>query len=174
MAEKATYKIHELSINDALDLGGILAAGGLTGQAGAALSQLGRDEGGAEGAALGALTQLVMGALANRATRDDMRGFLFALWKTTEDEQAAEDDLDIAGRLKPRYVNGEPEKGTVYYRKLKRFHDLPPSALVGLAGAIYESDGFTDFLELLKTELPTSSTEPQTQSNGTTPSSIKT
>lgn len=161
---KQTFKIHELSIDDALDLGGILAAGGLTGQASQALSQMQHNE----GAALSALTQLVMGALANRATRDEMRGFLFGIWKTTEDDEALEDDLDIAGRLKPRFVNGEPEKGTLYYRKLKRFHTLPPKALVELSKAVYESDGFGDFLELLKVELPTVSTELQTDSNGTT------
>lgn len=167
MTEKQTFKVHDLTIDDALDLGGILAAGGLTGQAGQALSQMQRDE----GAAMSAITQLVMGALANRTTRDDMRGFLFTLWKTTEDEQASEEDLDIAGRIKPRYdANGEPTKGTTYYRKLQRFHGLPPSALVGLGKAVYEAEGFADFLELLKTELPTRnlSTEQQTDSNGVT------
>lgn len=168
MAEKQTFKVHQLTIDDALDLGGILAAGGLTGQASRALTELQRDE----AAAVGAITQLVMGALASRTTRDDMRGFLFTIWKTTEDEQADEDDLDVAGRLKPRYSsNGEPTKGTTYYRKLQRFHKLPPSALVGLGKAVYESDGFADFLELLRMELPTGnlSTAQQTESSEPTP-----
>lgn len=165
MTEKQAFKVHDLTIDDALDLGGILAAGGLTGQAGQALAQIGRNE----AQAMSAITQLVMGALASRTTRDDMRGFLFTIWKTTEDEQAAEEDLDVAGRLKPQYSNnGEPTKGTTYYRKLQRFHKLPPSALVGLGKAVYESEGFSDFLELLRMELPTPSTEPQTESSGNT------
>lgn len=167
MATKKTqaYKVHQLTIDDALDLAGILAAGGLTGQAGDALAQIQSD---GRGAGLTAITRLVMGALANRATRDDMRGFLFTVWKTTEDDQATDADLGITGRLEPKYSGEELDPDSVYYRKLKRFHALPPSALVGLVRAVYESDGFADFLELLRAEIPNLSTAPVTASNGTT------
>lgn len=167
MADK--YKVHPLTIDDALDLGGILAGGGLAGQAQRALSLMERD---GSGAALTAVSSLIMGALANADTRDQMRGFLFAIWKTTEDEQATADDLNVQDRLEPKYENGELKKDSLYYRKLKRFHKLPPSAAVEIGKAVYESDGFTDFLGLLTTAIPTPTTGPPTRSNGNTVSPI--
>lgn len=169
MAKKQQkFKVHGLTIDDALDLGGILASGGLTGQASQALAQI--SETNNRGPAMQAVTSLVMGAIANRNTRDDMRGFLFSIWKTTEDEQATAKDLEF-GRLKVRYDDeGELDEDSLYYRKLVRFHALPPSALIGLVKAVYESDGFEDFLELLRAELPTITTSQQTESNGSTTS----
>lgn len=175
---KEKYKIHPLTIEDSLKLGGILAGGGLAGRAQDALSQMERN---GQGAALGAMASLFMGALANIETRSQMRDFLFEIWKTTEDEQAGEEDLSFDGRLKAKYRKPRDDEdpawmeredlldiSTPYYRKLKRFRRLPPSAAVELAKAVYTSEGFEDFLGLLKTEIPAITTEPQTQSNGPT------
>lgn len=170
-------KCWEPQIEDGIELGGILAAGGLAGQAGSALSDMERNP----GAGLSALLQLVMGALANLETKQRMSDFLFELWKTTEDEQATEEDLDIRGRLKARFRKLEPgedpgwmtrdellDRSTPYYRKLKRYKQLPMGAALSLAKALSETENFADFLELAKTFIPTDTTEPPTPSNANT------
>lgn len=186
--EKQKYSVHDLGISDALNIAGIIGSGGLTGQAQDAIGAM--QNGGME-AGLNAVSRLLMGALANVATRDQMRGFLFDVWRTTEDEQATEDDLNIQDRLEPRFgrdaggsmmfneATGEPlyDKKSLYYRKLKRFHKLPPGALIGISKAVYESDGFTDFLESVSGLLPAgsrddTSTGTSTSSNGSTVSQI--
>lgn len=169
-AKTQKFEIHPPTLDDALDLAGILAAGGLVGQAGQALAKMQSENGSTnQGAALNALSSLVMGALASRDTRDQMRGFLFSIWKTTEDEQATEAEKGITDRLEPKYDDaGELDKQSPYYRKLKRFHALPPKALVGLVKAVYEEDGFEDFLVSLRAELPTISSGLATESNGAT------
>lgn len=163
MAKEQKYKIHSLSIDDALDLAGIFAGGGLSGQATEAISQM-QTNGSAAG--MQAFLKLILGALANNEIRDQIRFFLFSIWKTTEDEQATSDEMNIQDRLEPRLEDGEYVKDSLYYRKLKRFHKLPPSAAIGIARAVYESEGFEDFLESLRAFLPTTSTAPATNSNG--------
>lgn len=150
--KKPTYKVHDGTINDALNFSGVLAAGGLAGQAQHALARIER-EGMAAG--LAAVGSLIMGALANPGSREELRNFLFNIWKTTEDEQATEKDLGIDDRLEPRYIEegenrGEYDKNSLFYRKLKRFHKLPMLALIGIGTAFYKSDGFKDFLDLLR------------------------
>lgn len=177
MAKQEKLKVHEPQIEDGIELAGILAAGGLAGQAGNALAEMERNS----GAGLNALLRLVMGALANVETKQRMSDFLFELWKTTEDEQASEEDLDIRGRLKAKFRKLEPgedpgwmtrdellEKSTPYYRKLKRYKQLPMGAAISLAKALSETDNFADFLELVKVSIPTDTTEPPTPSSGPT------
>jgi hypothetical protein len=179
MAEQ--FKVHDPTGVDSFALLGILAGGGLAGQANEALSQMER---GGSGAALTAVGKLFMGALANDAVNDKLRYFLFALWKTTEDEQAAADDLDIQDRLEPRYerdAQGQPvynphtgerryDKNSLYYRKLKRFYKLNPRQMLGIALALYRHPDFKDFLASLREDLGTITTEPPTASNGSTDS----
>lgn len=185
---KQTFKVHHFGISDSLNLGGILGAGGLAGEAQNAIREV---QHGGSAAGLNAVSRLLMGALANVSTRDQMRGFLFDMWKTTEDEQATEDDLNIQDRLEPRFERdaggnmmfnestGEPlyDKKSLYYRKLKRFHGLSGGGLVRIAKAMYENEGFEDFLESLQDILPaatpeSSSSETSTSSNGSTVSPI--
>jgi hypothetical protein len=169
-AKRTTYQVNEPGIDDAITLAGILAGGGIAGQAQNALSQF--EEGG-DVAALQAFLALIMGALGNHSTRDEIRLFLFRMWRTTEDEQASEEDLGIDDRLKPVYADGELTPGTPYHRKLKRFYKLPMSGLSGIATAFYNHPQFPDFLDSLRDFLPakapTSSAGKQTESNGSTP-----
>ena len=163
---KTTYKIHSLTLNDSLNLAGILAGGGLAGQAQKALSLMEQQ---GTGAGLEAVGALVMGALANPGTREEMRSFLFTVWKTTEDEQATEKDLDIDGRLKAVYAdNGELDKDTPYFKKLAKFHRLPMTGLSGIVRALYNSGEMRDFLQSLREFLPNTSTGESTGSNGST------
>lgn len=163
--DKPNYKIHSLTLNDSLNLAGILAGGGLAGQAQRALSLMERN---GQQAGLEAVGALVMGALANPGTREEMRSFLFSVWKTTEDEQAVDGDLDVTGRLEPRYADdGELDKKSLYYRKLRRFHSLPMSGLTGIVKALYQSGEMKDFLASLKDLMPTS-TGPETESKEST------
>lgn len=167
VASIAKYEIHEPGPDDTLDFLGILAAGGLAGQAQRVLEQV-NDKG--MGAAFGAFSSLIFGALANHAVRDDLRGFLFMMWKAPEDKKADEADLDLAGRLRPRFDSvGEPEPGTLYHAKRKRWVKLPMRAPVEIALALYRSEGFADFLALLR-ETPTESIEQLTGSSETTDS----
>lgn len=120
------------------------------------------------GAGLGAISALLMGALANHAVRDEMRGFIFSMWKTTEDEQALEADLDIQDRLEPKYENGEYDKSTPYYRKLKRFYKLTPREMTGIVSALAKHPEMKDFLAYLREEFATTTSAPATNSNGNT------
>lgn len=168
--KKPTYKVHDPTIDDAINFAGVLSAGGLAGQAQNALARIER-EGMAAG--LAAVGSLIMGALANRGSREELRDFLFSIWKTTEDEQATEKDLGIEDRLEPRYIEegearGEYDKSSPFYRKLKRFHKLPMSALIGIGTAFYKSDGFKDFLDLLRASDIVESGENSTSSSEST------
>lgn len=178
------YKIHPLSVDDALNMAGILAGGGLAGDARSALARIERD---GMGAGLEALSSLAMGALANVNTRDQMRGFLFDVWKTTEDEQALEEDLNIQDRLEPRFELDEAgnikyhpntgealfDKKSLYYRKLKRFHKLPPAAAAEITRLVFHAPEFKSFLASLRGLMPESSTADATDSNGTTTSMVR-
>lgn len=166
--DKPKYKVFDPTIDDAINMAGILSAGGLAGQASEVLGRI-EQEGAAAGMA--GIGRLVMGALANPASREEMRSFLFQIWRTTEDDQALEADRGLDDRLERRYDDtGELEKDSPYYKKLKKFHKLPASALLGIAKSLYATPNFKDFLASVRELLPEKETseEQSTNSKGTT------
>lgn len=161
--KKPTYKVFDPTIDDSIDLAGILASGGLAGQASSVLQQIQTNQ----GAGVDAMARLVLGALANHGSREEMRSFLFRIWKTTEDQQATGKDKGLDGRLAARYDGeGELLEDTPYYKKLLKFHTLPAAALIGIATALYGMPNFKDFLASVSLSLPVeTSDENSTGSN---------
>jgi hypothetical protein len=168
----SSVEIHEPNGDDVLDFIGILAGGGLAGQAASVLQQVERH---GMSAAIGAFSALIMGALANHGMRDELRAFLFTLWASPEDRKAAEEDLDDAGKLKPRINDaGEPEPGTLYREKRRRWAREVKGRQIGqIVVALYRSEAFLDFLDWLREDIGTSSIEQLTSSKESTASAQK-
>lgn len=159
MTDKA-LKINEPTLDDSIDLLGILSFGGLNPQVQRALVDTidaAQTKGRIEAPAVQAISGLLMSALANRQSRDEIRGFLFNLWCSPQDEKAEEKDRDEGGHL----------TGALRDEKLKGWRRLGITDLKNLIQAFVKSRFFKDFLSMFREELTTSS-ETQTESSATT------